>query len=453
MRVLKFGGTSVADAEAIGRLVAIVAGRRGSRTVVVSALGGVTDRLLGLAEAAVVDPAAAKTGLDAVLARHFEVADALRNPTARQMIDAMLRGIGQGAQRTLDAITSSGVPSPALLDKLLACGELWSSRLVAAFLADAGVHAQWIDARHLVRTDDAHGHAVPDFAATERSVRRLVRPALALDRVVVAGGFIGSAPDGATTTLGRGGSDYTAALLGACLMADEIEIWTDVDGVLSADPRVVARARVLAALSYEDAETLATFGAKVLHPKTIEPAAARDIPVRVLNSSRPGQPGTRIDGSGGDAGYAAVASRAGLALLDLSARDRTGDGTFASRALQVLSEARVRVIVGEIHKDRVTVAVESGFDLDALRARVSGFADLSAKSGLSAVCAVGGRLASDPRLVTSAFALLDDRRLHLVARPGGSSALAVVVDDRDVHDLVARLHDTFTAAPAQAVAS
>ena len=453
MRVLKFGGTSVADAAAIGRLVAIVAGRRGCRTVVVSALGGVTDRLLAIAGTATVDPAAARADLDAVLARHFDVAGALQNPAARQMIDAMLRGIGQGAQRTIDAMTSAGVPSPALLDKLLACGELWSSRLVAAFLADAGVPSQWIDARHLVRTDDAHGHAVPDFAATERSVRRLVRPALALDRVVVVGGFIGSAPDGATTTLGRGGSDYTAALLGACLMADEIEIWTDVDGVLSADPRVVARARVLSALSYEDAETLATFGAKVLHPKTIEPAAARDIPVRVLNSWRPNQPGTRIDGSGGDAGYAAVASRAGLALLELSARDRSGDGTFAARALQVLTEARVRVIVGEVHKDRVTVAVDSGFDLDALRLRVSGFADVSATRGLSAVCAVGGRLASDPRLVTSAFALLDDRRLHLVARPGGSSALAVVVDDRDVHDLVARLHDSFTAEPAQAVAS
>src|SRR4030095_1545051 len=146
----------------------------------------------------------------------------------------------------------------------------------------------------------------------------LVRPALALDRVVVIGGFVGAAPDGSTTPLGRGGSDYTAALLGACLLADEIEIWTDVDGVLSADPRVVSGARVLSALSYEDAETLATFGAKVLHPKTIDPAAPLDIPVRVLNPRRPHEPGTRIDADGArDDGYAAVASRRGLALLEL----------------------------------------------------------------------------------------------------------------------------------------
>jgi aspartokinase len=191
----------------------------------------------------------------------------------------------------------------------------------------------------------------------------------------------------------------------------------------------------------------------VLHPKTIEPAAARDIPVRVLNSRRPNEPGTRIDGSGEDAGYPAVASRAGLALLELTALGRGADGTFASRALQALADEHVTVIVGEVHKDRVTVAVDGGVDLEALRARAAGFADVSARNGLSVVCAVGARLASDPRLVTSAFALLDDRRLHLVARPGGSSALAIVVDDRDVHDLVARLHDSFTALPAQAVAS
>ena len=453
MRVLKFGGTSVADADAIARLVAIVTARRGCRTVVVSALGGVTDQLLAIAGGAAADPASAKANLAGVLARHAEVACALRDPTARQMIDVMLKGIGAGAERTVDAIAAAGAASPALLDKLLAAGELWSSRLVAAFLADAGVHAQWIDARHLVKTDDAHGHAVPDFDSTEKAVRRLVRPALALDRVVVVGGFVGSAPDGSTTTLGRGGSDYTAALLGACLLADEIEIWTDVDGVLSADPRVVARTYVLSALSYEDAETLATFGAKVLHPKTIEPAAARDIPVRVLNSRRPDEPGTRIGGSGGDTRYAAVASRAGLALVELTALGREANGSFASRALQALADARVTVIVGEVHKDRVSVAVDGAADLTALRAQASGFADVNVKSGLSAVCAVGGRLASDPRLVTSAFALLDDRRLHLIARPGGSSALAVVVDDRDVHDLVVRLHDSFTSEPAQAVAS
>jgi len=457
MRVLKFGGTSVADAEAIDRLVAIVAGRRGCRTVVVSALGGVTDRLLAIAATAARDLAAAKSDLEATMARHAEVAAALRDPAARQMVGAMLRGIGQGAERTVEAIASNGAASPPLLDKLLAAGELWSSRLVAAFLTGAGVHAQWIDARHVVKTDGAHGRAVPDFEATERSVGRLVRPALALDRVVVLGGFIGSGPDGATTTLGRGGSDYSAALLGACLLADEIEIWTDVDGVLSADPRVVSRAHVLSALSYEDAETLATFGAKVLHPKTIEPAAALDIPVRVLNSQRPEEPGTRIDACGPRGqGYAAVASRAGVCLVQITARTKRPDRAFAARALQALADAHVGVLLGEMHKGRLAVAVDHTVDLEAIRARVGDFADVEARNGLSVVCAVGDRLACNPRLVANAFALLDGREIHLVARPGGASALAVVIDDTDAHELVARLHDAFAgdaSAAREAVAS
>jgi aspartate kinase len=457
MRVLKFGGTSVADAEAIGRLVQIVGTRRGCRTVIVSALGGVTDRLLAIDALAGSDLAAAKAALAAVLARHLAVADALADPTARRMIDAMLRGIGVGAERTVDAIAAAGGSSPALTDKLLAAGELWSSRLVSAFLTCSGAHAQWIDARHVVRTDGTHGHAVPDFDATERAVSRLVRPALALDRVVVLGGFVGSGPDGATTTLGRGGSDYSAALVGACLMADEIEIWTDVDGVFSADPRVVKRARVLSTLSYEDAEILATFGAKVLHPKTIEPAAALDIPVRVLNSRRPDEPGTRIDGAGSrETGYAAVASRTGVCLVCLTAQSRRPDGSFAARALQALADAQIAVLVGEVHKGRLTVAVDHGANLDALRSRVSDFADVQWRNGLSAVCAVGDRLANDPRLVARAFAMLDGREVHLVARPGGASALAVVIEDRDAHDLVARLHDAFAgdaAVAREAVAS
>ena len=452
MRVLKFGGTSVADAAAIERLVAIVTGRGGARTVVVSALGGVTDRLIDVGVLAASDLPSAQASLTEIIVRHVGVAGALSSPAARQMVDAMLRGIGRGAERTLDDIAAAGSVTPPLFDKLVACGELWSSRLVAAFLTDAGVPVQWIDARHVVHTDDRHRHAAPDLAATERAVQRFVRPALALDRVVVLGGFIGAAPDGATTTLGRGGSDYSAALLGACLLADEIEIWTDVDGVMSADPRVVARARVLSTLSYENAATLATFGAKVLHPKTIEPAASNGIPVRVLNSRRPNEPGTLIDGSSScEPGYAAVASRAGLCLIEMTASMPHTDRAFTAKALQALADAHVTVVVGEVHKDRLVVAVDHGFDLEALRARVAAFAEVRARNGFSAVCAVGDRLASDPRLVTAALALLHDRTVHLMARPGGSSAFAVVVDDLDVHRLVSQLHDSFDVADAPIV--
>jgi aspartate kinase len=451
MRVLKFGGTSVADAAAIDRLVAIVQSRTGARTVVVSALGGVTDRLLAIGELAARDQAAARAALDEVVARHLTVAAALGRDAAAG-IEPMLRGIARGAERAVEAIAEQRGASAPLLDKLVSAGELWSSRIVAAFLAAADLRAQWIDARHIVRTDGRHRRAAPDLVATEEAVRRHVRPALALDRVVVTGGFIGAGPDGATTTLGRGGSDYTAALLGACLRADDIEIWTDVDGVFSADPRHVIEARVLPCLSYEDAEILATFGAKVLHPKTIEPAAALDIPVRVLNSRRPSHPGTRIDGAGAPgAEYAAVAARGNVTLLHVTARERQADRAFAARALQAVADAQIGVLIGEVHQGRLTVAVDHDVDVEALRARVRDFAEVEARDGFSAVCAVGDKLSREPRLMASAFAALDGRRVHLVARPGGTtSALAVVVEGREVQDLLARLHETLAGGSSVA---
>ena len=446
MRVLKFGGSSVADTDAIIRLVSIVDGRKGARTVVVSALAGVTDGLLAVADLAAGDKPCALAALDAIATRHRGVAAEVRASYTRRVLDAAVDDVARGALQAVHAIAAGGQASPALVDKLVASGELWSSRIVTAFLADAGIPTQWIDARHVVRTDGRHREATPDSAATEEALTRLVRPALAMDRVVVLGGFIGSAPNGATTTLGRGGSDYSAALIGAGLDASEIEIWTDVDGVLSADPRVVAGARVLPMLSYEDAETLARFGAKVLHPKTMEPAAARGIPVCVRNSRRPGEPGTRIDAFGAEDGtHAAVASRDGLSLVQMTARGRGAEGSFAARALQSLSDAKVTVVLGEVHGDRLLVAVDRTFDLDAFRARVDGFAEVRLREGLAAVCAVGDRLATERGLVTGALGALADRTVHLVSRPGGSASFAVLVDGGDAHALVARLHDWFSA--------
>ncbi|HEX4564989.1 MAG TPA: aspartate kinase, partial [Vicinamibacterales bacterium] len=418
MRVLKFGGTSVADAAAIARVVGIVSERRGARTVVVSALAGVTDTLLEISRRSADDLDAALASLGMLVTRHRSVADAFTCDDTRRVLDAALDGIASGAAAAARAI-AAGVASPALVDRLLACGELWSSRIVSAAFVRAGIPVQWIDARHLVRTDGRHGEATPDLVAIDRAVTRLVRPALALDRVVVVGGFVGSGPDGATTTLGRGGSDYSAAVLGACLLADEIEIWTDVDGVFTADPRVVPGARVLPALSYEDAETLATFGAKVLHPRTIGPAASREIPVRVLNSHRPGSPGTRIDGSAGDVtGYTAVSSRAGLSMLEFTALDGSAPRGFAARVLQALEEERITILVCEVHRARVCVAADGTFDSDALRTRVEAFAELRSRNGLSAVCAVG----------------------DLLPKP-----FVMVVEDRHAHAIVTRLHDSFAA--------
>ena len=243
MRVLKFGGPSLADAAAIERLAVIVSSREGPRTVVVSALAGVTDALVNVADAAAIDIAGAREAVNGLTRRHHDLAGMVRDQRRRDLLRACIDGIATSAQGAVAAIAASRrAAPPPLFDRLVALGEVWSSRIVAAVLEDRGVSARWLDARDVVRTDGRHRCARPDIHATAAAVDRLVRPVLAFGRVAVLGGFIGSGPDGATTTLGRDGSDYTAALLGACLSAVEIEIRMDVDGILTANSRAVATA-------------------------------------------------------------------------------------------------------------------------------------------------------------------------------------------------------------------
>ena len=446
MLVLKFGGTSVADADAIRRAGAIVAARRGPRVVVVSALAGVTDGLLAVAELACRDERAAVAALDGIVARHHEVARSIRHTTRRHLADAGVDGFARAARGVVSAIRAAGRshPSPAASDRLVATGELWSSRLVAALFDDTGLAARWIDAREVVRTDARHQAAVPDPIATSEQVDRLVRPALAAERIVVVGGFVGAAPDGSTTTLGRGGSDYSAALLGACLAAAEIQIWTDVDGVFTADPRVIAHARLIEHLSYAEAHDLATFGAKVLHPATVHPAAARSIPLRVLNARRPHAPGTTIgppreDDSG--AGLTAVACRRGVLLVEVIAHDPRGHEPFAARVFHELARAGTPVVLADVCGNRLSIAVDETADVDAVRHRVSTFADVRLRTGLAAVCAVGRGWSAGPGLLRDALAVLGETPVHMVARPSGSSPLAVIVDEEHAERALTRLHD------------
>jgi aspartate kinase len=445
MLVLRFGGTSVADADAIRRAGAIVSARSGARVVVVSALAGVTDALLQVGQLACTDEAAAGGALDRLTALHHEVARAVRHGERRRVLSAGIDGLSRSARSAVAAIRAAGrtKPSTAASDRLVATGELWSSRLVAALFEDGGIHSRWLDSREVVRTDARYQGATPDLASTAQAVDRFVRPLLASDRVVVIGGFIGSAPDGSTTTLGRGGSDYSAALVGACLSADEIQIWTDVDGILTADPRVVAHARLVERLSYAEAHDLATFGAKVLHPGTIHPAEARGIPVRVLNSWRPEAVGTIIGSSTGvdvDPQLTAVASR-GVTLVEVTSRDSRAPEPFAARVFRELAHAGTSVVLADLCGNCLSVAVDESADLDGFRRSVGGFAEVRLRRGLAAVCAVGRGWSLEPRLIRDALVALGDTPVFIVARPSESSPLAFVVAKADAESTMKRLHD------------
>src|SRR5262249_4140434 len=351
--VMKFGGSSVADADAIRRVLSIVSAARDrghAPVVVVSALGGATDRLLGLAETAsrghTEGEELVREGLFALTQRHLVEAASLGLDRDRALADAMESSF-QDLRETLDAIRQRRHADPVSLDVIAAAGELLSSRLVAAAMAAEGLPAVWVDARSVIVTDDRHTCAIPMMDETNASVAALVAPLVAEGRIPVLGGFIGRTADGTTTTLGRGGSDYSASLVGAGLGAAEIQIWTDVDGMLTADPRIVHEAEIVRHLSFAEAAELAYFGAKVLHPSTIFPAVDRNIPVRILNSRRPDNEGTRIvaDPPPGHRPFAALASKRGITVIDITSTRMLMAHGFLRRVFEVFETYETAVDV------------------------------------------------------------------------------------------------------------
>ena len=294
-------------------------------------------------------------------------------------------------------------------------------------------------------TDAQHGAAAPDRAATDERLRALVRPLLAEGLVPVVGGFVGATAAGLTTTLGRGGSDYSAALFGAGLAADEIQIWTDVDGMLTADPRVVAEPRVVPRLSFDEASELAYFGAKVLHPSTILPAVQLGIPVRILNSHRPEAPGTLVTRSvdGGDGGPAAIACKRGLTRIDIASSRMLMAYGFLRRVFEVFERFRTPVDVVTTSEVSVSVTIDDRRALDGIVAELSTFADVASEDGMAIVCAVGERLRTDARLATRVLGALEGLPLAMVSQGGSRKNITVVLRDADAPAAMERLHRRF----------
>ena len=446
MIVMKFGGTSVKDAEAVARLARIVARERRPRLVVVSALSGVTDALLDAARLAEAgDGTGAREAVRALHRRHEEMAAVVRATERRASLLAAIDALFDELTAIVHALAVVEEVSPRSSDAIVAFGELASSRIVAAALEDAGLPARWLDARSLLVTDAQHGAAIPDRAATGERLRSTVGPLLAEGVLPVAGGFVGATPAGITTTLGRGGSDYSAALFGAGLEADEIQIWTDVDGMLTADPRLVAGPRVVPRLSFDEASELAYFGAKVLHPSTILPAVALGIPVRILNSHRPDAPGTLVARSveGGEGGPAAIACKRGLTRVDIASSRMLMAYGFLRRVFEVFERFRTPVDVVTTSEVSVSVTIDDRRALDGIVAELSTFADVSSEDGMAIVCAVGERLRTDSRLATRVLGALEGLPLAMVSQGGSRKNITVVLRDADAPAAMERLHRRF----------
>jgi aspartate kinase len=446
MIVMKFGGTSVEDVEAVRRVVGIVDRERRTPLVVVSALSKVTDGLLGLARLAESgDGPRSRAAVRALHRRHEEMAVVVRTPERRAALLAAIDTLFGELEAIVHALAVIEEASPRSRDAILAVGELASSRIVAAALEDAGVPSRWVDARGVLMTDAQHGGAQPDVERTDERLHSLVGPQLAEGFAVVVGGFIGSAAAGPTTTLGRGGSDYSAALFGAGLGAEEIQIWTDVDGMLTADPRVVSGAQVVPRLSFDEASELAYFGAKVLHPSTILPAVRKDIPVRILNSRRPEAPGTLITRSREDAGTApaAIASKRGLTRIDIISTRMLMAYGFLRRVFEVFERHQTPVDVVTTSEVCVSVTVDDRRALEAIVKELRAFADVGCEDGMAIVCAVGEGLRTDARLATRVLGALEGLPLAMVSQGGSRKNITVVLRDTDMPAAMERLHRRF----------
>ena len=448
--VMKFGGSSVADPEAINRLIGIVRHQgQGSDgrapVVVVSALGGVTDQLVAvarMAEDGETDRAAAT--LKAILDRHVAVATAVTNQS-RQAVVAHVNSELNELMGLVHALAVLREVSPRSLDAVLAVGEVVSSRIVAAALADHDVPSVWVDARTVLATDAEHTTAAPDMIDTCERTRERVAPVSAAGSVAVLGGFIGATATGVTTTLGRGGSDYSAAIFGACLGVDEIQIWTDVDGMLTADPRIVPQPRVVPQLTFAEASELAYFGAKVLHPSTILPAVGKNIPVRILNSRRPENPGTRITAEARpEVGQlTAIACKRDVTVIDITSTRMLMAHGFLRRLFEVFERFKTAVDVVTTSEVSVSVTVDDTRRLEAILDNLRNFAEASCEREMAIICAVGENLRGDPTLFSRAVTALDRVPLRLVSQAASRRNITFVLRDADVPHAMMRLHETF----------
>jgi len=450
MVVQKFGGTSVADPAAIRRLIEIVGAARArdgrGPAVVVSAMSGVTDELLAIATAAAAgqrDDALTRVGR--LRARHLAAAQDLV-PDDGQV------GLAADIDAELDALAAvvrnsepQGGMTPGVRDVVAATGELLSSRLVAAALRAAGLAGAWVDPRRVVVTSDDHTRALPFVAETYAALRTHMDPLLDGGHVPVTGGFVGATPGGATTTLGRGGSDYSAALVGAGLRVSEIQIWTDVDGMLSADPRVVKCPRLVPHLSFAEAAELAYFGAKVLHPSTIRPAVETNIPVRILNSRKPEGTGTLIT-AGGEAAptrLTGLASKRNVTVVDITSTRMLMAYGFLRRVFEVFERFKTAVDMVTTSEVSVSVTVDDSSHLDGIAQALSDFADVSVVPQQALLCAVGDVLQDEPEIAARVIGVLEEVPLRMISQAASRRNITVVLGQEDLPHAMERLHEEF----------
>jgi aspartate kinase len=443
--VMKFGGTSVADATAFENVARIVATQR-EAVVVVSAMSGVTDALLASVRSAVdgrVDEAFAS--LNETFDRHrVATAQLFSHDATREFLAYLSDAVAQ-IEKFLRAVANEGRHRRALQDAIVSFGELLSSRLLAEVLKTRGVNARQVDPRECIVTNDEYTCAAPLMTATSTRSRNTLLPLIEQQVVPIIGGFIGATNDGTTTTLGRGGSDYTAAILGAALRSEEIQIWTDVTGVLTADPRVVPDAQTVDRLSYGEAAELAYFGAKVLHPKTIQPAIEDRIPVRICNSRQPDQRGTLVSPQTETSPRTikAIAHKIGVTTVQITSARMLGAYGFLRALFEVFERHRTVVDVVTTSEVSVSLSLDDDSSLPAVVEELERLGTVRVEKGRAIICVVGEGLRGTPGIAARVFSTISDINVTLISQGASSINFTFAIEETRVAEAVQRLHEAF----------
>lgn len=443
---MKFGGTSVEDAAAIGNVSRIIADRFELRpVVVVSAMGGMTDVLLASVEQAWEGkPENGQETLKGHFQRHLNVVENLLSDEADSLallIQQAQREIGE----LLQSVSLRPASRPLLQDSIVSFGERLSSELIAASLRTLNVPSEKVDARRCLITDDNYGCAKPLIKETNQRTREYLEPLIAKSIVPVLGGFIGSTLGGETTTLGRGGSDYSASIIGAAIGAKEIQIWTDVTGVLTADPRVAPRARSIPRLSYAEAAELAYFGAKVLHPKTIQPAVETQIPVRICNSRDPTQPGTVIglETETAPQTVKSIAHKKGVTVVQITSAGMLGAYGFLRELFEVFNRHRKEVDVVTTSEVSVSLTLDDKSGLETIVSELERLGTVAVELERAIICVVGEGLRGTPGIAGRIFSTINDINVSLISQGASRINLTFVIEEDRVAETVTRLHEAF----------
>ncbi len=447
MIVMKFGGTSVENAAAIDRVARIVCSRLAERpVVVVSAMAKVTDQLIAMAQAAGAgDRDRALELARGIRDRHYETASEL-------LQTGLFTGVHEQLQESLDAldellrgIAAVGELTLRTLDNVTSFGERLSSLLAAGAFSARNIPVSHVDSREVIVTDSQFTKAVPAFDETNDRLKQQIRPVLARGEVPVMGGFIGATPQGITTTIGRGGSDFSAAIIGAGLSAERIEIWTDVDGMKTTDPNLYPAALRIKNIGFEEAAELAYFGAKVLHPATLLPAVQKNIPVLVLNSRNPSNEGTTITARAPHCRnvFKAIAAKKHITIVDIVATRMLGAHGYLRSIFEVFDRHRCPVDVVSTSEVSVSLTVDSNEAIPAIAADLQDLADIKYEGRKAIVCLVGENIRETPGIAAKVFGAVSDINVRMISQGASEINITFVVEEDDVPKAVRQLHEVF----------